>query len=96
MGIYCSGDLNKNILGENLYELEDHINEKLQALINWFGFIDGMRIAIDLPNAPQLQKIVYNGHKRRHALKCQAVTLRNGLFLKCFGMIEYRRHGRCK
>ena len=38
------------------------------------------------------QRIVYNGHKRTHALKFQAVTALDGLITHLFGPFESRRH----
>ena len=38
------------------------------------------------------QKIVYNGHKRVHALKFQSVVAPNGLIAHLFGPMEGRRH----
>ena len=37
------------------------------ALANWFGFVDGTVHPISKPG--EQQRIVYNGHKRVHALK---------------------------
>ena len=38
------------------------------------------------------QRVVYNGHKRVHALKYQNVTAVNGMIANLFGPIEGRRH----
>ncbi|CAH3020793.1 unnamed protein product, partial [Porites evermanni] len=38
------------------------------------------------------QRIVYNGHKRVHALKFQSVAVPNGLIANLFGPVEGRRH----
>ena len=51
------------------------ISDKGAALDNCIGFIDGTVRPIC---RPELQRIVYNGHKRVHALKFQSVTLPNG------------------
>ena len=40
----------------------------------------------------QLQRVVYNGHKRVHALKYQAIATPNGLIANLYGPIEGRRH----
>ena len=46
-------------------------------LTNCFGFIDGTVRLICRPGKDQ--RIVYNGHKKVHALKFQSVALPNGL-----------------
>ena len=38
------------------------------------------------------QRVVYNGHKRVHALKFQAVVTPNGLIANLFGPVEGRSH----
>ncbi|PFX23723.1 hypothetical protein AWC38_SpisGene11712 [Stylophora pistillata] len=38
------------------------------------------------------QRMVYNGHKRVHALKFQAVALPNGLIRQLFGPVEGKKH----
>ena len=40
----------------------------------------------------QNQRIVYNGHKRAHALKFQSVVTPNGLIANLYGPMEGRRH----
>ena len=52
---------------------------------NCFGFIDGTvrPISRPMPN----QRVVYNGQKRVHALKLQAVSLPNGLIANIYGPV---------
>ena len=38
------------------------------------------------------QRVVYNGHKRVHALKFQSVVAPNGLIANLYGPVEGRRH----
>ena len=47
------------------------------ALDNCFGFVDGTVCPISKPG--EQQRIVYNGHKRVHALKFLSVAVPNGL-----------------
>lgn len=54
-------------------------------LENCFGFIDGTVRPISKPG--QNQKIVYNGHKRVHAIKFQSVALPNGMIGNMFGPV---------
>ena len=70
----------------------DAIKEKCRALPNCVGFIDGTVIAIARPRGYDVQNVAYNGHKRKHALKYQAVTAPHGLLLHAAGPMEGRRH----
>ena len=63
----------------------DAVAGKGAALSNCFGFVDGMVRPICRPG--ENQKVVYNGHKRVHALKFQSVTLPNGLVANLYGPI---------
>ena len=66
------------------------ISQKGAALNNCFGFIDGTVRPISRPG--EHQRLVYNGHKRVHALKFQSLALPNGLIGHLFGPVgEYQR-----
>ena len=52
---------------------------------NCFGFIDGTVRPISRPMSNQ--RVVYNGHKRVHALKFQDVSLPNGLIANIYGPV---------
>lgn len=54
------------------------------------GFIDGTVIEVCRPG--KFQEIVFNGHKRKHALKFQAVTTADGLIRDFAGPYEGIRH----
>ena len=54
-----------------------------------WGFIDCTIRRICRPSI--FQRVVYNGYKKYHALKFQAVVLPNGLFGHLYGPIEGRR-----
>ena len=56
-----------------------------QALENCWGFVDGTVRPICRPG--QDQKLVYNGHKRMHALKYQSVVAANGLIADLYGPV---------
>jgi len=73
-----------------LQEYAQTVSRKGTPLTNCFGFIDGTVRAISRPG--QNQYIVYNGHKRVHALKFQAVAIPNGLIANLYGPIEGCRH----
>ena len=75
---------------EKLEEYCRVINKKGAPLPNCFGFIDGTVRPICRPG--RNQRVVYNGHKKVHALKFQSVALPNGLIGNLFGPIEGRHH----
>nr|XP_058957409.1 uncharacterized protein LOC131784603 [Pocillopora verrucosa] len=82
---------NDTILNPRLLEqYATVITEKGAALDNCFGFVDGTVRPISKPG--DMQRIVYNGHKRVHALKFQSVAIPNGLIANMFGPVEGRRH----
>ena len=69
----------------NLQTYVDAITAKGASLDNCFGFIDGTVRPISRPG--EHQRILYNGHKRVHALKFQSVVLPNGLIGNLYGPI---------
>ena len=74
----------------SLQSYADAIRGKGSPLTNCIGFIDGTVRPICRPTVNQ--RLVYNGHKRTHALKYQSIVLPNGLIGNLFGPIEGRRH----
>ena len=77
---------NPTILNSKLLEqYATAISDKGAALNNCFGFVDGTVRPISRPG--EMQRIVYNGHKRVHALKFQSVATPNGLIAKMFGPV---------
>ena len=63
----------------------DAVAAKGAALQNCFGFIDGTVRPICRPG--EQQRILYNGHKRLHSLKFQAIALPNGLIGNLYGPV---------
>ena len=61
------------------------INQKGAPLQNCFGFVDGTVRPIARPD--EHQRIMYNGHKRVHALKFQSIALPNGMIGNLFGPV---------
>ena len=59
-------------------------------LDNVWGFIDGTLRACCRPR--QLQRMIYNGHKRHHGLKYQSVVTPSGMIANLYGPIEGKRH----
>ena len=66
------------------------IFQKGAPLNNCFGFIDGTVRGIARPQ--NNQRILYNGHKRIHALKFQSVALPNGIIANISGPYEGKKH----
>ena len=58
---------------QHVYKLVGAVYAKGAALKNCLGFADGTVRPIARPD--ESQKVVYNGHKRVHALKFQCVAL---------------------
>ncbi|XP_068752999.1 uncharacterized protein [Montipora capricornis] len=82
---------NHDILGPDQMEMyAAAISAKGAPLQNCFGFIDGTVRPIARPG--ENQRILYNGHKRVHALKFQSVVLPNGLIANMYGPVEGRKH----
>ncbi len=73
-----------------LSEFCHKISQKGAPLDACFGFIDGTVRQICRPS--RNQRLCYNGHKRKHALKFQSVTTPDGLIIHLFGPIEGRYH----
>lgn len=69
----------------SLERYAEAISNRGSALDNCFGFIDGTVRPICRPG--ELQRTVYNGHKRVHALKFQSVTLPNGMIANMYGPV---------
>lgn len=56
------------------------------------GFIDGTVLGVAQPKDSLPQRVVYNGHKRKHALEHQAFNSVDGLTLHVAGPTEGSRH----
>ena len=77
---------NNQVLNANALETyATAITAKGSPLNNCFGFIDGTVRPICRPG--ENQQIVYNGHKRIHALKFQSVALPNAIIGNLFGPV---------
>ena len=61
------------------------ISQRGSPLQNCFGFVDGTVRPIARPN--NHQRVVYNGHKRVHALKFQSLALPNGIIGHLYGPV---------
>ena len=84
-------DFNQDWLAPaKLSEYADAIYQKGAAIDFCWGFVDGTVRPICRPS--ENQRMVYNGHKRVHAIKFQSVVAPNGLIANLFGPMEGRRH----
>ena len=61
------------------------IADKGAALNNYLGFVDGTVRPVCRPG--EYQRVIYNSHKRVHALKVQCVALPNGLICSLYGPV---------
>lgn len=68
----------------------DVIHEAGAPYTNCWGFVDGTVRLVCRPG--NLQRSLYNGHKRVHAIKFQSVVAPNGLIANLYGPVEGRRH----
>lgn len=77
---------NNDILDPNSLQVYcNAITANGSPLDNCFGFVDGTVRPICRPGGNQ--RVVYNGHKRVHAIKFQSVALPNGLIGSLFGPV---------
>ena len=74
----------------NLQQFSEVIHAAGAPLQNCFGFVDGTVRPVCRPG--HFQRVIYNGHKRVHAIKFQAIVTPNGLIANLFGPVEGRRH----
>ena len=74
----------------NLQQFAGAVHDAGAPLTNCFGFINEIVRQICRPG--EMQRVIYNGHKRVHALKLQSIVTPNGLIAKLFGPVEGRRH----
>jgi nuclease HARBI1 len=87
-----TGDLHIGFLAANASRYAHAIRTKSNRLGNGIGFIDGTVLGISRPGDADIQRVAYNGHKRKNALKFQAILTPDGLILHLAGPIEGRRH----
>jgi len=82
---------NQDILAPvKLQTYVDAITARGSPLENCFGFVDGTVRSISRPGANQ--RLVYNCHKRVHALKIQSVALPNSFLGNLYGPVGKCSH----
>lgn len=75
---------------QQMQEYAAAIHAKGAPLTHCFGFIDGTLRPTSRPKVGQ--RLVYNGHKRKHGLKFQSVVIPNGMIASLHGPYEGRKH----
>ena len=86
-----SHDLRQPWLSQQHLQMHaDAIHYKGAALDNCWGFVEGTVRPICRPQ--EYQRMVYNGHKRVHALKFQSVVTPNDLIANLFSPVEGGRY----
>ena len=75
----------KNLYAERYVKA---VHDMCQALTNCVGFIDGTLIGIERRKGYATRGIACNGHKRKHALKFQAVNSPDGPIMHVHSPIE--------
>ena len=74
----------------NLQNYAGVIHAKGAPLQNCWGFVDGTVRPVSRPG--KNQRVLYNRHKRVHAIKFQAVVAANGLIANLYGPVVGKRH----
>ena len=74
----------------SLQSYADVIHNAGAPYTNCWGFVDGTVRPVCKPG--NLQRLLYNWHKRLHAITFQSVIAQNGLIANLFGPVEGRRH----
>ena len=73
-----------------LEQYSQTIHNSGAPLQNCWGFVDGTLVNTCRPG--EIQRLLFNGRKRVHAVKFQSVVTPNGLIANLFGPIEGRKH----
>eukprot|EP00794_Sanderia_malayensis_P002114 gene2114-biopygen1892 len=90
-GTTASGVEGLCMLLRSLICLKNMLMQYMPKVMLWYmllAFIDGTVRPTYRPD--EHQKVVYNGHKRVHALKYQSVVAANGLIANLYGPVEGR------
>ena len=64
--------------------------KKSGALDNCFGFVDGTVWPVSRPGKDQ--RVLYNDHKKVHAIKFQSLAVPNRLVANLYGPVEGKKH----
>ena len=78
------------LLPQRLERYANAVHARGAPLSNCWGFVDGTVRPISRPGRDQ--RVVYNGHKRVHAIKFQSVATPDGMVALLHGPYEGKRH----
>ncbi|KAF0706797.1 hypothetical protein AaE_013942 [Aphanomyces astaci] len=84
--------LDRDRISAQLVEYSNAIIAKGGEVQNVWAFIDGTVRECCRPSGDERQRTVFNGHKRRHAVKFQSLVTPDGIISHAFGPIEGRRY----
>ncbi|KAH9154917.1 hypothetical protein AeRB84_003056 [Aphanomyces euteiches] len=84
--------LDRERISAQLQAFSQAITNKGGEVENVWAFIDGTVSECCRPGGDKRQLSVFNGHKRRHAVKFQTLVTPDGIIAHAFGPIEGRRH----
>ncbi|ETV64805.1 hypothetical protein H257_18380 [Aphanomyces astaci] len=84
--------LDFNRIRTKLASISKAIVDKGGEVHNVWAFIDGTVRECCRPAGDERQRSVFNGHKRRQAIKFQTLVTPDGIISHAFGPIEGRRH----
>ncbi|ETV71712.1 hypothetical protein H257_13142 [Aphanomyces astaci] len=80
--------LDRDRISTKLHELSQAVVAKGTEVHNVYAFIDRTVRECCRPEGNERQRTVYNGHKRRHAVKYQTLVTPDGIIAHTFGPIE--------
>ena len=75
---------------DNLKNFANATFQADSALQNCFGFVE--RTVRPVSRQGKNQRVLYNGHKKVHAIKFQPVAVSNRVVANLFGPVEGKRH----
>eukprot|EP00171_Calliarthron_tuberculosum_P001921 IDg1921t1 len=82
----------KDVLQERAALYAEAVADRGGGLSNCVGFIDGTKIDMCRPGGADVnQRVNYSGHKRKHCLGYQTITVPDGLILHMHGPTEGRQ-----
>ncbi|ETV90437.1 hypothetical protein H310_14781 [Aphanomyces invadans] len=84
--------LDRDRICTKLMEFSQAVMAKGAEVENVWAFIDGTVRECCRPDGNERQRTVFNGHKRRHAMKYETLVAPDGTIAHAFGPIEGRRH----
>ncbi|OWZ16988.1 hypothetical protein PHMEG_0009132 [Phytophthora megakarya] len=83
---------NFDLFSSRLTIYSEAIHDKDAEIDCVWGFVDGTVRGICRPTGQISQRSMYNGHKRKHAIKFQIVVTPVGMITYLYGPSEGRRH----